>query len=370
MYDRCSCFGGTVLPCRYRWTCICACQGNADFVDDSVQGFFDHKEPVYTVALHPTDPTLAATGGGDDRSYLWRVDTGEKVFDLGVHTDSVVSVAFSNDGQYVASGGMDGKVFVFQITDGRQVCALEGPTEVTWLCWHPKGNVLLAGGEDGTLWMWQVPSGKCMNVFTGHVESVTCGQFTPDGKAIVSGSADGSLIIWDPKNATAVHRITPDDGRFHQSGITSIAVNRDSSLVLTGAQDGTARIVHSGTGKILASFDSHEGSVEAVGFSNVSSFAATGAVDGKVCIWDTTTMRLRHTVSHEDAVTKLKWHQASHLLTTCSTDMTVRSWDSRTGECVKKWQGHQDPVLDVCVRSDGNVVLSGSDDGMALVFQV
>jgi len=52
---------------------------------------------------------------------------------------------------------------------------------IQWIDWHPRGYVLLAGGADGTIWMWTIPTGKCMQVFTGHVESVTTGQFTPDG---------------------------------------------------------------------------------------------------------------------------------------------------------------------------------------------
>ena len=64
-------------------------------------------EPVFSVALHPKNLILAATGGSDDRSYLWSMESGEKILDLAVHADSCSAVAFSNDGKYVASGGMD-----------------------------------------------------------------------------------------------------------------------------------------------------------------------------------------------------------------------------------------------------------------------
>jgi ribosome assembly protein SQT1 len=135
-------------------------------------------------------------------------DKNLKLIDYGLileHDDSVVAVGFSPDEQFVASGGMDGKVHVSKVTTGELVVPLEGPTEVVvciyyhkviwnmdsnskkcgkWLNWHPRGNVVLAGGQDGTVWMWQIPSGNCMAVFTGHVDQVTSGGFTPDGSFI------------------------------------------------------------------------------------------------------------------------------------------------------------------------------------------
>ncbi|KAJ3047704.1 hypothetical protein HK097_011286 [Rhizophlyctis rosea] len=329
--------------------------GQSVLVDDSVQGFFDHREDVYAVAIHPTQQHLVASGGGDDKCYLWRLDNGEKVFDLGVHTDSVSAIGFSNDGQYVASAGLDGKVIVHNVSNGQHVVTLEGPTEITWLEWHPRGPIVLVGSEDATIWMWQVPSGNCMGVLTGHGESVTCGQFTPDGKTIVSGSSDGSFAVWNPKTATAQLRIGSEDARFHSAPITALA-------------DGSARLVHLGNGRILASLDGHTDSVETIGFCNTMPWAATGSVDGTISIWDVTTMQIRSTLRHDDAVTKVIWHETAPLLTSASTDKTVRVWDARTGECLKVWRGHQAPIMDLAITRDGNRAVTASDDGTALVF--
>jgi ribosome assembly protein SQT1 len=57
--------------------------------------------------------------------------TGETFCQLKEHTDSVVSVAFSSDGQFIATGGMDGKVMVSNALDGQHVCELDGPSEIT-----------------------------------------------------------------------------------------------------------------------------------------------------------------------------------------------------------------------------------------------
>ncbi|KAG0028349.1 hypothetical protein BGZ82_008472, partial [Podila clonocystis] len=191
-----------------------------EFHDDSVQGFFTHKEPVYDVALHPVHQNIAVTGGGDDKSYLWRLYDGEQLYEFGGHTDSVTQVAFSVDGTYVASGSMDGKVRVWKSETGEFICELEGPDEVVWINWHPKGNIILAGATDSSVWMWAVPSGAFMNVFNGHSGPVTSGMFTPDGKKIVTVSEDCSLIVWDPKSAAATFRITSEDARFHSDVIT------------------------------------------------------------------------------------------------------------------------------------------------------
>ncbi|KAJ2450007.1 60S ribosomal subunit assembly or modification protein [Coemansia sp. RSA 2336] len=335
--------------------------------DDSVQGFFAHKEPIFSIDLHPTRQNLAVSGGGDDKAYLWRIDTGEQVAELDKHEDSVCAVKFSNDGSFVAAGGMDGKINVYNLETEKRSCVLEGPDEIQWLCWHPRGHVLLTGATDASLWMWSLPSGDFMNVFNGHGAPVTCGQFTHSGRNIVSGSEDGSLIVWDPKTAAIVQQFSPSDERFHQEGITSLAISKDDQVFLTGSMDHTAKLVHS-NGTVLGSFENASESVETVGLCDVLSLAATGSVDGSLSIWDINTLRLRTTLKHDDSVNQLKWHRDSPLLTSVSMDCTVRTWDSRTGECVRTWKGHQEGIMDFALSSDGKTVVTASDDGCCLVF--
>ncbi|KAJ3325147.1 hypothetical protein HDV06_004904 [Boothiomyces sp. JEL0866] len=336
--------------------------------DDSIQGFFEHKEPVYSIALHPNNPLIAATGGGDDKSVLWKLDTGEKIADLAMHGDSCSSVAFNFDGKYVASGGMDGKVFVFETDSFTQVTAVEGPSEVTWLKWHPRGNILLAGSDDGTVWMWSVPNGNCMNVFTGHADSISCGQFTPDGKLVVTGSIDGLVHVWDPKTGAAIKRWSPDDGRFHQGPITSLAVNKESTVILSGSQDGTTRLLQISTEKIIGKLDDHTESVETVQFSPALTFVAAGSVDGKLQVWDYQAMKQRFTGSHDDAVTKVMFTPDGTKLVSASVDGTLKLWDVRTGEPLRTYKGHQNTILDFDIRKDGDIVVTASDDGTSMVF--
>ncbi|KAJ1945477.1 60S ribosomal subunit assembly or modification protein, partial [Linderina macrospora] len=289
------------------------------------------------------------------------------LFELEKHEDSVISTKFSHDGLLVATGGMDGKINVYKSGQTEKCAVLEGPDEIQWINWHPKGNVLLAGANDTSMWMWSLPNGDFMNVFNGHSAPVTCGRFTNSGRNIISGSEDGCLVIWDPKTASIVRQFTPEDERFHQEGITSLAIAKDDQTILTGSMDNTAKLVHV-NGSILGSFENATESVEAVGLCSVLPLAATGSVDGSLSIWDINTMRLRTTLNHDDAVTKLLWHENSPLLTSVSLDCTVRTWDARTGEAVRTWKGHQEGIMDFALSHDGSTIVTASDDGCCLVF--
>ena len=154
-----------------------------------------------------------------------------------------------------------------------------------------------------------------MQVFAGHMGPVTCGDFTPDGKRIVTADAEGTLIYWDPRSPTPVFKLTPSDARFALDGITSLAINPASTLAVVGGASGGVRVVSLSKGEVVGALAGHkEGeSVEAVEFVELATagplsggaaaasggVVVTGATDGKACIWDLNTMRLRATLEHE-----------------------------------------------------------------------
>ncbi|KAF3976360.1 hypothetical protein CMV_000446 [Castanea mollissima] len=174
--------------------------------DDSVHVFTGHTGELYAVTCSPTDATLVATGGGDDKGFLWRIGQGDWAFELQGHRDSVCSLAFSTDGQLLASGSLDGIIQIWDIQSENLKCSFEGlGGGIEWIKWHPRGHLVLAGSEDCTVWMWNADKGACLQTFSGHGGSVTCGDFTPDGKLVCTGSDDATLRIWDPKSGENIH---------------------------------------------------------------------------------------------------------------------------------------------------------------------
>ncbi|KAJ4701187.1 angio-associated migratory cell protein [Melia azedarach] len=380
---------------------------NSEQPDDSEHIFTGHSGELYTVACSPTDATLVATGGGDDRGFLWRINQGDWASEIQGHKDSVSSLAFSTDGQLLASGGFDGLVQVWDTSSGDCKCALEGPGGgIEWVSWHPRGHVLLAGSEDSAVWMWNADRGAYLNMFSGHGSSVTCGDFTPDGKTICTGSDDATLRIWNPKSGENIHVIRGHP--YHTEGLTCLTISADSTLALTGSKDGSVHMVNITTGKVVSSLVSHTDSIECVGFSPrvisedsdgvISDFneqysmdadnglgllalVASGVSRAPLGLQQEAWIRnllsgicnIRHprcSFDHEDGVTCLTWLGTSRYLVTGCVDGKVRVWDSLSSDCVRTFSGHTDAIQALSVSANQDFLVSVSLDGTARVFEI
>lgn len=381
-----------------------------------------HTGCVYAVASSITANKLTiVSGGGDDKAMLHQVngsDNSTASVPLShVHTDTVSCVALnipyiSSDHNQTpplaAAGGYDGALLVYDPISGSLVHSFEGPTDVEWCCFHPKGGtVLLAGSSaDGTVWMYHVLLKKCLQVFVGHEAAVTSGNFSADGKWAVSVSSDGTLRVWAPRTGVCrqVFRFQENaaDGQ-PVAGLTCLAVGggSDGQLVMTGGEDGRAHVCHIGSKKVVASLRHYEVpatmdeemelpmSVEAVGFftANSTNWCATGGVDGVLKVWDlsigggqcrqackVSTDTGNPVASVAGGVTRLTWHPTLPLVVASYTNGSIRLWDARNGQCLHTLTtGTTDVVNDMNAHfPDPNraVIVAAGDDNAIRVLDI
>jgi WD40 repeat protein len=317
---------------------------------------------------------------------VWQVkkegleSTATELHCLTGHEDSIVDVKFSGDGKLLASAGYDNCVKIWNPSTGKLLQTLSGPADsIDWIQWHKKGNVILAGAADATAWMWLASTGACMQVFAGHEDAITCGDFSGNGKLVCTASVDGSARIWNPKTGACEFTFKARSHGWHEDAIVSLAVHNDKPLMLCGGGDGTARLAQIELKKPLATF-SHEkpGSdevygVEAVGFSSSHDWAASGAMDGSLKIWDLGGLRARQSISHPAGVVRLQWHPTQPLVVTACADGIVRLWDARSGNIAREYVGHTDVLLDldaVFEKDNSGYILTGCDDKTAKLFVV
>ena len=410
-------------------------QQQQPIIDQSKATFTSHTDAIYAITSHydtSSNTLYIVSGGGDDRAYLHLMSTNNPSSTTGVqmktiplahpHTDSISCVALNtpyihNDvsgtiqANHIAVGSYDGSIVLYSTTDGSLVHVFEGPTDVEWVRFHPRGGTVLLVGSiaDGTIWMYHTPSKQCLQVFVGHEGGVTDGTFTPDGKAMVSCGQDGTVRVWAPKKGVCKHvfRLMEasggsgggEEGGGGGGGLTCLAVGggQDGQLAICGGEDGNAYVVHVAGKKVVATLthfeegsaaataNSGQGnqggggedgmeddddefvgearSVEAVGFCpgnipGTAHWCATGGVDGVLKIWNMNVggvggAQLRQKCTRgadvKAGITRLRWHNSLPLVIASYTDGVVCIWDARVGTLVISMTGHEDMINDMNV---------------------
>jgi len=342
-------------------------EAEEDEKDDSKVQFRSHKGSVFCCSL--SKQGLVASGGEDDKCYVWRSSDCEVEQEVGPWGDSVTATEWSRDGAYLAVADMAGLVRVYKWPAVTEVFSQE-VGDLSWLSWHPQGaHVLLAGAQDSNTWMWKIPSGES-KIFTGSGAGASCGAVLGDGRRAIVGYTDGSLRIWDLKSGASQHNLGQPVG--HLDEVVSVAGHKERELAASGGMDGVAVLWNTGSGKSICSLlvgdkqeANSEQSVECVLLEGVS--AVTGSLGGRLGVWDTSTGTARHTTQVGEGVTCLALGGDGTLW--CGTlEGNVRGLDLRTGAPVRELRGHKGSVLDLQLQ-DSTLVTAG-DDGVARVFDL
>ena len=151
--------------------------------------FVDSVYSVCSVAFSPDGQTLAS-GAGDWKIKLWDVASGRELRTLIGHGRAVCSISFSPDGQTLASGSRDKTINLWDVASGAKLRTLTGQGVVNSVAFSPDGQILASGSEDCTIKLWDVASGeelRTLSRFGGHERAVTSVAFSPDGRTLASG---------------------------------------------------------------------------------------------------------------------------------------------------------------------------------------
>jgi WD40 repeat protein len=163
-----------------------------NFGDNDSDG---HTDKVLSVAFSPDGEKLASASC-DTTIKLWNLD-GKLLRTFKGHKDRVNSVAFNPKHQSMASGSLDDNVIIWDL-NGRILNKLEG-TDVNCVAYSPDGKLLAVGNGDGRIQVWEILNNeiKLLKAINGHNWAVRSLSFSPNGKILISGSRDKTLKVWD-----------------------------------------------------------------------------------------------------------------------------------------------------------------------------
>jgi hypothetical protein len=168
---------------------------NNSVIGYPLQTLTGHSSFVHSVAYSPDGQTLAS-GSMDKTIKLWNVNTGNLLQTLTGHSGLVNSVAYSPDGQTLVSGSMDKTIKLWNVNTGNLLQTLTSHSSwVESVAYSPDGQTLASGSSDNTIKLWNVNTGNLLQTLTGHSDMVNSVAYSPDGQTLASGLSDFYLWI-------------------------------------------------------------------------------------------------------------------------------------------------------------------------------
>ncbi|NJD59262.1 MAG: hypothetical protein FIA98_07670 [Anaerolineae bacterium] len=164
-----------------------------------------YQGEVQDLAFSPDGKALAAIFGYPDTAIqLWKVPGGKRVLSInGIEwTHGFSQVVFSPDGQSLATvskneDGMDlGQAELWRVADGERLYQLE-LAGVMRMAFSKDGDTLATGSYDHTVRLWRTADGTLLKILYGHGDYVTDLAFSPSGELLASSSYDGTVILWE-----------------------------------------------------------------------------------------------------------------------------------------------------------------------------
>lgn len=183
------------------------------------------------------------------------------------------AVAFSPDGTLVAAD-VGSSVFLSRTADGGLVRLFSGHTlEVQSVAFSPDGQTLASASSDATIKLWRVADGTLLQTCTGHGMVIRSVAWSPDGRHVASASFDTTLRLWNALDGQQVWRAQdPTDYRFR-----TVAFSPDGQWLASGNRDFSVALYNTATGAKTATLTAHAGAVNAIVFSPDETIVASAS---------------------------------------------------------------------------------------------
>ncbi len=349
---------------------------NFSGADLSKSIFAESFSSILSVAFSPDGKFLAA-GDTNGTIHLWQISNAQKLLTCKGHRSWVTSVAFSPDGKILASSSStDYTIKLWNTSTGYNLDTLRGHHHGVWsVAFSPDGNTLASGSEDYSVKLWDVHTGECLQTFLGKQSEVWSVAFSPDGNTLANVGDDFTLQLWDILSNKCWQTFSG-----HSDWILSINFSPDGKILASGSGDRTIKLWDVNSGHCLQTLLGHSNQIRSLVFSPDGKTLVSSSDDRTVKIWDIDRSRcLRTLLGHNSNVrsvtitaprncnnTKLDYIVASG-----SEDFALKVWNTRTGECLSTLRGYHNGVWSVAFdNSSNNLLASGHDDSRIRIWNL
>jgi hypothetical protein len=274
--------------------------------------------------------------------------------ELSGHSDDVRALAWSANGQWLASGSLDNTTIIWNTDSWSAIKTLNHPTPVHGISFSKNSLRLAVSHGNGTIDIWNSIGWNIVQTLVDHTDDVLGLDWNNDATMLSTGDESGNIIIWDATTWNSIKTLGMP------GAVNEVQWSNGGDSMAACSSDGTISIWDTTTWTYEQNLSSGGYSAESITWSPDDTRVAASTVEEKIRVWDTTSWDILQVLDTESTPSTVRWSSDDSFLAS-STIGGIKIWNASDWQVVASEEITQPSQIEaLAINPDTHMIASGS----------